>query len=63
MVGPAVPPVAELPQTAAAPVNLYTEVADGEQLLEELDACGVSGAFPLAPACLTTTQPKTLSDA
>ena len=50
--GPAGPAVAEL-QPAAAPVNLHTEVADAEQLLEELDACGVSGVLPVA--CQTTT--------
>lgn len=32
------PPTAELPQ----PTPLTPEVADAEQLLEELDACGVS---------------------
>ena len=34
--------VEELQQAVPAPVNLH-EVADAELLLEELDACGVSG--------------------
>lgn len=33
------------------PVNLYTEAADMEEILEELDACGVRTLLPYLPLC------------
>ncbi len=43
-------PVPGLPQ-AVKKAPLYTEVADAEQLLEEIDACGVSPELPYYASC------------